>query len=380
VDFELGEDLRMVQKMAREFAQKEVAPHVAEWEQARAIPREVFRRMGELGFFALPFPEEVGGLGAGYLGYVVAVEEISRVSASLGISYAAHCSIGLGPIFLFGSEAQKSRWLGPCLRGECLASFGLTEPNAGSDAGGTQTRAEWRDGRWVLNGTKCFITNAGLAGVVVVTAVTDPEASGSRRISSFVVPADTPGFSVGQKYNKLGLRASDTAELVFSDCRLPADALLGERGGGFKQFLTALDGGRISIAALSVGIAQACLDAALPYAKTRVQFGQPIAKFQAIQFKLADMATEVELARLATYRAAWLKDNHRPFSKEAAMAKLYASEACVRAALQAVQIHGGYGYMDDYPVERYLRDAKLMEIGEGTSEIQRLVIARALGC
>lgn len=380
MDFELGEDLRMVQKMAREFAQKEVAPHVAEWEQARAIPREVFRRMGELGFFALPFPEEVGGLGAGYLGYVVAVEEISRVSASLGISYAAHCSIGLGPIFLFGSEAQKSRWLGPCLRGECLASFGLTEPNAGSDAGGTQTRAEWRDGRWVLNGTKCFITNAGLAGVVVVTAVTDPEASGSRRISSFVVPADTPGFSVGQKYNKLGLRASDTAELVFSDCRLPADALLGERGGGFKQFLTALDGGRISIAALSVGIAQACLDAALPYAKTRVQFGQPIAKFQAIQFKLADMATEVELARLATYRAAWLKDNHRPFSKEAAMAKLYASEACVRAALQAVQIHGGYGYMDDYPVERYLRDAKLMEIGEGTSEIQRLVIARALGC
>ncbi len=380
MDFELGEELRMIQKMARDFAQREVAPHVAEWEEAKAIPLEVFRKMGDLGFFALPFPEDAGGLGAGYLGYALAVEEISRVSASLGISYAAHCSIGLGPIFLFGSEAQKKRWLEPCMRGEYLASFGLTEPNAGSDAGGTQAKAEWRDGEWVLNGTKCFITNANLAGVVVATAVTDPAASGSRRISSFVVPAGTPGFSVGQRYNKLGLRASDTAELVFNDCRLPADALLGERGAGFKQFLEALDGGRLSIAAMSVGIGQACLDASLPYAKTRVQFGQPISKFQAIQFKLADMATEVELARLMTHKACWLKDQHLSFGKEAAMAKLYASEVCVRAALQAIQIHGGYGYMDEYPVERYLRDAKLMEIGEGTSEIQRLVIARALGC
>ena len=279
MDFILNDEQRMVQKMARDFARKEVLPHVAEWEESKAIPREVFRQMGDLGFFALPFPEEVGGLGAGYFGYALAVEEISRVSASLGISYAAHCSIGLGPIFLFGSEAQKERFLGPGLRGEFLASFGLTEPNAGSDAGGTQTKAELRDGKWVLNGTKCFITNANLAGVIVATAVTDPEASGSRRISSFVVPAGTPGFSVGQKYGKLGLRASDTAELVFDDCRLSEDALLGERGSGFKQFLTALDGGRISIAALSVGIAQACLDASLPYAKTRVQFGQPIAKF-----------------------------------------------------------------------------------------------------
>jgi alkylation response protein AidB-like acyl-CoA dehydrogenase len=380
MDFILNDEQRMVQKMARDFARKEVLPHVAEWEESKAIPREVFRRMGDLGFFALPFPEEVGGLGAGYFGYALAVEEISRVSASLGISYAAHCSIGLGPIFLFGSAAQKERFLGPGLRGEFLASFGLTEPNAGSDAGGTQTKAELRDGKWVLSGTKCFITNANLAGVIVATAVTDPEASGSRRISSFVVPAGTPGFSVGQKYGKLGLRASDTAELVFDDCRLPEDALLGERGSGFKQFLTALDGGRISIAALSVGIAQACLDASLPYAKTRVQFGQPIAKFQAIQFKLADMAMETDLARLMTHKAAWLKDSHLSFGREAAMAKLYASEACVRAALQAIQIHGGYGYMDEYPVERYLRDAKLMEIGEGTSEIQRLVIARSLGC
>lgn len=380
MDFELGEDLRMVQKMARDFAQREVAPHAAEWEEKKAIPREVFAKMGDLGFFALPFPEEVGGLGAGYLGYALAVEEVSRASASLAISYAAHCSIGLGPIFLFGSEAQRKRWMEPCMRGEYLAAFGLTEPNAGSDAGGTQTKAEWRDGEWVLNGTKCFITNANHAGVIVATAVTDPGAAGSKRISSFVVPADTKGFSVGQKYNKLGLRASDTAELVFDDCRLPADALLGERGAGFRQFLTALDGGRISIAAMSVGIGQACLDAAVPYAKTRVQFGQPISKFQAIQFKLADMAMEVELARLMTHKASWLKDHHLPFGKEAAMAKLYASETSVRAALEAIQIHGGYGYMDEYPVERYLRDAKLMEIGEGTSEIQRMVIARTLGC
>jgi len=316
MDFELGEEHRMIRKMARDFTEKEVSPRAAEWEEKKAIPLEVFRRMGELGFFALPFPEEEGGLGAGYLGYALAVEEISRASASLGISYAAHCSIGMGPIHLFGSAAQKERWLTPCIQGRFLAAFGLTEPNAGSDAGGTQTTATLRDGEWVLNGTKCFITNANLAGVIVATAVTD---KGSRGISSFIVPADAPGFSVGQTYNKLGLRASDTAELVFQDCRIPADSLLGERGSGFKQFLTALDGGRISIAAMSVGIAQACLDASLVYAQTRVQFGQPIAKFQAIQFKLADMATETELARLMTYKAAWLKDQGRPFTREAAI-------------------------------------------------------------
>jgi alkylation response protein AidB-like acyl-CoA dehydrogenase len=379
MDFELTEEQRMQQRMARDFALNEVLPHATEWEENKAIPREVFARLGDMGFFALPFPEEVGGLGGGYLAYALAVEEISRVSASLGISYAAHVSIGTMPIYLFGSEAQKERWLSPCLAGEFLAAFGLTEPNAGSDAAGTETTAELRDGQWVLNGTKCFITNANLAGVLVATAVTEP-GRGSRGISSFLVPADAPGFSVGQKYSKLGLKASDTAELVFADCVLPADALLGERGAGFKQFLMALDGGRIGIAALSVGIAQACLDASLEYAKTRVQFGQPISKFQATQFKLADMAMETELARLMTLKAAWLKDRGLPFGREAAMAKLYASETCVRAALQAIQIHGGYGYMDEYPVERYLRDAKLMEIGEGTSEIQRLVIARSLGC
>ncbi|MCL6581757.1 MAG: acyl-CoA dehydrogenase family protein [Firmicutes bacterium] len=378
MDFELSEEQRWVQRVAREFAEREVAPHVAQWEEEKAIPPDVFRRMGELGLLGLAYPEEVGGLGLGYLAYVLAVEEISRVSASLGIAYAAHCSIGVGPLYLFGSAEQKARWLGPCLRGEFLAAFGLTEPDAGSDAGGTKTRAVFRDGEWVLDGTKCFITNANLAGVFVVTAVTDPQL-GTRGISAFVVPKGAPGFSVGQRYSKLGLRASDTAELVFQGCRLPADALLGERGGGLRQFLMALDGGRVGIAALSVGIAQACLDASLSYAKTRVQFGQPIARFQAIQFKLADMATEVELARLMSLKAAWLRDSGLPHRREAAMAKLFASEACVRAALQAVQIHGGYGYMQDYPVERYLRDAKLMEIGEGTSEIQRLVIARTLG-
>jgi len=378
VDFELSEEQRWVQRVAREFAEREVAPHVAEWEEEEAIPPDIFRRMGELGLLGLAYPEEVGGLGLGYLAYALAVEEISRVSASLGIAYAAHCSIGVGPLYLFGSAEQRARWLGPCLRGEFLAAFGLTEPDAGSDAGGTKTRAVFQDGEWVLDGTKCFITNANLAGVFVVTAVTDP-GLGTRGISAFVVPKGAPGFSVGQRYSKLGLRASDTAELVFQGCRLPADALLGERGGGLRQFLMALDGGRVGIAALSVGIAQACLDASLSYAKTRVQFGQPIARFQAIQFKLADMATEVELARLMTLKAAWLRDSGLPHRREAAMAKLFASEACVRAALQAVQVHGGYGYMQDYPVERYLRDAKLMEIGEGTSEIQRLVIARTLG-
>lgn len=378
MDFELSEEQRWVQRVAREFAEREVAPHVAEWEEEEAIPPDIFRRMGELGLLGLAYPEEVGGLGLGYLAYALAVEEISRVSASLGIAYAAHCSIGVGPLYLFGSAEQRARWLGPCLRGEFLAAFGLTEPDAGSDAGGTKTRAVFQDGEWVLDGTKCFITNANLAGVFVVTAVTDP-GLGTRGISAFVVPKGAPGFSVGQRYSKLGLRASDTAELVFQGCRLPADALLGERGGGLRQFLMALDGGRVGIAALSVGIAQACLDASLSYAKTRVQFGQPIARFQAIQFKLADMATEVELARLMTLKAAWLRDSGLPHRREAAMAKLFASEACVRAALQAVQVHGGYGYMQDYPVERYLRDAKLMEIGEGTSEIQRLVIARTLG-
>ncbi len=369
----------MIRRAVREFAEREIMPHAAAWDEEERLPESIFAAMSELDLFGLPFPEEYGGVGADYLSYVLAVEEIGRASGSLGITYAAHVSLGASPFWRFGTEEQRRRWLAPCARGEMLAAFALTEPNAGSDAAATETRAVLDGDHWVINGSKCFITNGSRAGVVVITAVTE-KGKGTRGISNLVVPAGTPGFRVGASYKKLGLRASDTVELSFEDCRVPADHILGSAGEGFRQFLQVLDGGRISVAALSVGIAQACLDASLAYARQRVQFGKPIASFQAIQFKLADMATEIELARLATWRAAWLKDQGRPFTREAAMAKLFASEVCVRAALEAVQIHGGYGYMAEYPVERYLRDAKLMTIGEGTSEIQRLVIARQLGC
>ena len=379
MDFQLDEQQLMIQKIVREFAEKELAPKAAELDTEEEFPREITKKMGEMGLFGLPFSEEYGGSGSGYLAYAIAVEEISRACASTGITFAAHCSIGTGPIYLFGSEEQKQKWVVPCAQGEMFAAFGLTEPNAGSDAGGTQTTAVPEGDEWVLNGSKCFITNAGVAGVTVITAVTEKD-KGTRGISSFIVPTDTPGFSVSQPYNKLGLKASDTREIILDNVRIPKENMLGKAGEGFKQFLVALDGGRISIGALSVGIAQACLDASLKYAKEREQFGQSISKFQAIQFKLADMAMKTELARLMVHKAAWLKDNGKPFSKEAAYGKLYASEICVQNASEAIQIHGGYGYMKEYPVERYLRDAKLMEIGEGTSEIQRLVIARQLGC
>jgi len=379
MDFQLTEEQQMIQKIVRDFADKELSPIAAELDEKGEFPHRITQKMGELGLFGLPIAEEYGGSGAGYLSYAIAVEEISRACASTGITYAAHCSIGTGPIYLFGTPEQKKQWVIPCAKGEMFAAFGLTEPNAGSDAGGTQTTAVPDGDGWVLNGSKCFITNAGVARVAVITAVTE-KGKGSRGISSFIVPTDTPGFKVGQPYHKLGLKASDTREIILDNVRLPADSLLGKPGEGFKQFLTALDGGRISIGALSVGIAQACLDASLKYAKERVQFGQPIAKFQAIQFKLADMKMKTELARLMVYKAACLKDQGKPFSMEAAIAKLYASEAAMQNATEAIQIHGGYGYMKEYPVERYFRDAKLMEIGEGTSEIQRLVIARLLGC
>ena len=379
MDFRLNEEQQMIQNMVREFADKELAPVAARLDEEGEFPHEITRKMGELGLFGLPFSEEYGGTGAGYLSYALAVEEISRACASTGITYAAHCSIGAGPIYLFGTPEQKKQWVLPCAQGKMLAAFGLTEPNAGSDAGGTQTTAVADGDGWVLNGSKCFITNAGVAKVAVITAVTDKE-KGSRGISSFVVPTDTPGFKVGQPYRKLGLNASDTREIILDNVRLPKESMLGKPGEGFKQFLIALDGGRISIGALSVGIAQACLDASLKYARERVQFGQPIAKFQAVQFKLADMKMKTELARTMVYKAAWLKDQGLAFSMEAAIAKLYASEAAMQNATEAIQIYGGYGYMKDYPVERYFRDAKLMEIGEGTSEIQRLVIARLLGC
>ena len=379
MDFALNESQIMIQQMVRNFAQNELAPIAADLDRDGRFPEEIIKKMAGLDLFALPFSEEYGGTGDGYLAYVLAVEEISRACASTGITYAAHCSIGTGPVYLFGTEAQKQKWVAPCAGGEMLAAFGLTEPDAGSDAGGTKTTAVLDGNEWVINGSKCFITNATYAGRVIITAVTAP-GQGTRGISSFLVPGNSPGFSVAAPYEKMGLKASDTAEIILEDVRVPQDYLLGKRGEGFKQFMQVLDGGRISIGALSVGIAQACLDAALEYAKERKQFGQPLSKFQAIQFKLADMATAIELARMAVYRAAWLKDEGLPFSRESAMAKLFASETAVKAALEAIQIFGGYGYTREYPVERYLRDAKLMEIGEGTSEIQRLVIARQLGC
>ncbi len=379
MDFNLSENHQMIKKMVGDFARNEIAPIVEDLEKEEKFPREIFDKMAALDLFALPFSEEYGGTGDGYLAYALAVEEISKISASIGITYAAHCSIGSGPIYLFGTEEQKQEWVPRLARGEAIAAFGLTEPEAGSDAGSTRTTAVLEENNWIINGSKCFITNASVANVAVVTALTEP-GQGSKGISAFIVPTDTPGYNVSKAYDKMGLKASDTAEMVLDNVKIPEENILGKRGEGFKQFLQVLDGGRISIGALSLGIATTCLESSLEYAKQRVQFDQPISKFQAIQFKLADMSMEVELARLMVHKAAWLKDNSYPFSKEAAMAKLFASETAVRAALEAIQIYGGYGYVRDYPMERYLRDAKLMEIGEGTSEIQRLVIARQLGC
>ena len=379
LNFDLSREQSMIRDLAREFAEGEVAPGAAERDKTGRFPLELVRRMGELGLLGIPIPEAYGGTGGDTVAYALAVEEISRADGSLGLTMAAHCSIGMGPVLYFGTEEQKKQWLPGAARGEYLASFGLTEPEAGSDAAATRTTAV-RDGEgWVLSGSKSFITNAYYCGYIVCTAVTRP-GEGHRGISAFIVPNPTPGFTIGPAYEKMGLRSSDTRPLYFDQVRLPADALLGQEGEGFRQFMITLDGGRISIGAMAVGIAQAALDAALAYARQRVQFGQTISKFQAIQFKLADMAMEIELARNMVLKAAWLKDQGRPFTREAAMAKLFASETAVRAANQAIQIHGGAGYMEDLPVSRFWRDAKLTEIGEGTSEIQRLVIARQLGC
>ena len=377
MDFALSQEHQLIVRTVREFAEREIIPYAAGWDEQEFIPASVFTSMGELGLFGLPFPEEYGGVDADSLAYALAVEEVSRGSGSLGLSYAAHVSLGTSPFYRFGSEEQKRRWLIPCAQGDMLSAFALTEPNAGSDAGATETTAVLEDDRWVINGSKCFITNGSLADVVILTAVTE-RGKGHRGISNLIVPTDSEGFRVGSSYHKLGLKGSDTVELFFDDCSVPQENVLGTPGQGFGQFLEILDGGRIGIAAMAVGIAQASLEASLTYARQRVQFGKPIGRFQAIQFKLADMAMEIEMARHATWRAAWLKDQGKPFTKEAAMAKLFASEVSVRAALEAVQIHGGYGYTDEFPVGRYLRDAKLTTIGEGTSEILRLVIARRL--
>jgi alkylation response protein AidB-like acyl-CoA dehydrogenase len=378
VDFDLTQDQQLIRDTVRDFADREIMPKAAEIDAKGAFPADILKKMAGLGLMGLPIPETYGGSGGDYTSYCLALEEITRACASTGITYEAHISLGCMPIYLFGTEEQKKQYLPPLCGGKSIGSFGLTEPEAGSDAGGTRTTAVLDSGEWVINGGKCFITNASYAKFVTITAVTD-KGQGTRGISDIIVPTDAPGFSVRAAYEKLGLHGSNTTELSFDNVRVPEKNLVGKRGEGFKQFLVVLDGGRIAIGAMGVGIAQACLDAALKYAKERVQFGQPIGRFQAIQFKLADMAMNIELARLMYLKAAWLKDQGRPYTKEANYAKLFGSEMATEAALEAIQIHGGYGYMKEFPVERYLRDAKLLEIGEGTSEIIRLVIARSLG-
>jgi butyryl-CoA dehydrogenase len=377
MDFALNEEQEMFRKTIREFAEKEIMPRAQEIDLKGEFPWDIIRKMADLGLMGLPFPEEYGGAGGDAISYAIAVEEIARASGSVAITYSAHISLACSPIYLFGTEEQKKKYLIPMARGEKIGAFGLTEPGAGSDAAAIKTRAVLDGDEWVINGQKIFITNGSIADVVVIAAVTDP-AKGKRGISNFIIEKGTPGFRVGREEDKMGLRGSVTSELIFENCRVPKENLLGKEGEGYKQFLMTLDGGRIGIGAMAVGLGMAALEAAAKYAKERVQFGQPIAEFQAIQWMIADMATELEAARLLVLRAAWLKDQGRRFTKEAAMAKLFASEAAVRACYKAIQIHGGYGYTKDYPVERFYRDARLTTIGEGTSEIQRLVIARSI--
>ncbi len=381
VDFELSPEQAAIQKTARAFADEVVAPQAAGSDLRSEFPIEVVRQMGRLGFFGLPFPEAIGGVGAGFLAYLLALEEVSRADAAVGITLEAAVSLGIAPLATFGTPDQQSRLLPDLLAGRALWAFGLTEPEAGSDAGGTRTRAA-RDGdAWVINGEKSFITNAGTElsrGVTLTARTGEPGAGGPPRISALLVERGTSGYEVGPPYHKLGWHASDTRPLVFHDCRVPASNLLGAEGGGFRQFLSVLEGGRVAIAALSVGVAQACLDAALGHARERRQFGRPIARFQMVQAKLADMATQIELARLMVWRAGALIEAGRPAGRFAAMAKLHASEVATACANQAVQIHGGAGFIEDLPVARLYRDVKINEIGEGTSEVQRLVIASHL--
>jgi alkylation response protein AidB-like acyl-CoA dehydrogenase len=406
VNFDLSDDHQLIQRTVREFARGEVAPVAEELDRAKAFPYEIVRKLGELNLMGIPFPQEYGGAGADTLAYVLAVEELSRVDSSVAITLCAHTSLGTQPIHLFGSEAQKREWLPQLCSGERLGAFGLTEPEAGSDAGNTRTRARLDGGEWVIDGAKQFITNAGtdISGLVTITAVTGEGpsrsggsrgadggsggsgsaggtggANGAREISNLLVPNGTPGYEPGEPYRKMGWNASDTRPLTFSDCRVPEANLLGRRGAGLRQFLQVLDSGRIGVAAMGVGLAQGALDEALAYARERRAFGQPISKFQAIQAKFADMATEIEAARLLVYKAARLKDAGRNFTLTAAQAKLKTGRLAVRCTEEAVQIHGGYGYIEEYPVCRFYRDAKILTIGEGTDEVQQLVIARALG-
>ncbi|MBI3931995.1 MAG: acyl-CoA dehydrogenase family protein [Acidobacteria bacterium] len=377
MDFSLSEEQKLLKKTVREFAESELAPHSREWDEKQEFPREVFAKLGEMGLMGVVWPAEYGGSGMSTLDYAIVIEELSRVDAGVALSVAAHNSLCSGHIFLAGSDAQRKKYLVPLAKGEKVGCWGLTENSAGSDAGGTKTVAARDGGHWVLNGSKTFITNGRVADVAVVMAVTD-KAKGKKGISAFVVERGTEGFRAGKKEDKLGVRSSDTSELVLEDCRIPAESLLGQEGMGYVDTLKILDRGRIGIAAFSLGIAQASLEASMRYARERKQFGHALAEFQAVQFKIADMATKAEAARLLTWRAAALRDSGREHKTESCMAKLFASEIAVEAALEAIQIHGGYGFVKDYPVERYLRDSKLGTIGEGTSEVQRLVIAREL--
>ena len=377
MDFQLNDEQKQLRREIRDFAEREIRDNVMKWDEESKFPLEVIKQLGKMGVMGIIFPAEYGGAGLGYVEYVIAVEELSRVDGSVGIIVAAHNSLCSNHIYLAGTEEQKKKYIPKLATGEFIGAWGLTEPGSGSDAGSARTTAVRKGDKWVLNGTKTFITNGSYADVMVVVAVTDRTAK-THGLSAFIVEKGTKGFRAGKKENKLGLRASDTAEMIFEDCEIPAENLLGKEGDGFIDSMRVLDGGRISIAALSLGIGQGAYECALNYSKERKQFGKPIAEFQAIQWKLADMATELEAARLLTMRAADMKDKGMKTTQESSMAKLYASEVAVRCANESVQIHGGYGFIKDYPAEKYYRDVKLCTIGEGTSEIQRLVIARQL--
>jgi hypothetical protein len=378
VDFSFTDEQQQLRRSVREFAESEIAPHVMEWDEASRFPTELIPKLGEMGLLGVIFPEQYGGAGLGYVEYVSVIDELSRVDGSVGLTVAAHNSLCTNHIYKFGSEEQRKKYVVPLAQGKKLGCWSLTEPEAGSDAGGTRTVAVRKKGGWVLNGAKTFTTNGSYADVCVAMAVTD-KAKGAKGISAFIVEKGTTGFRAGKRENKLGMRASDTSEVVFNDCFVAGSNLLGDEGLGFVNTLQVLDGGRISIAALALGMAQGAYEAAFKYAKQRKQFGKEISEFQAIQFKLADMATEIDAARWMVYRAAWLADQKGPrFTKESSMAKLYASEVGVRVANEAVQIFGGYGFIKDYPVEKFYRDSKICTIGEGTSEIQRMVIARQI--
>jgi short/branched chain acyl-CoA dehydrogenase len=376
VNLDLSEEQELLRRTVREFAEQRIAPVAEELDREHRFPYEIVAELAELGLMGIPVPEEYGGGGGDTLSYAIAIEELTRIDSSVAITVAAHTSLGTMPILLYGNEEQKREWLPDLASGKKLAAFGLTEPGAGSDAGATRTTAELRDGTWIVNGSKIFITNAGtdISACVSITAKTREE-----EISNLIVPNGTDGYEISAPMRKMGWNAADTRELSFRDCRIPEGNLLGERGAGYRQFLEILDGGRISIGAMGLGLAQGAYDLAASYARERQQFGQPISKFQAIQIKLADMATEIEAGRGLVYKAAWLKDQGRPFAQAAAMAKLYTGELAHRAANQALQIHGGYGYMEEYAISRLYRDQKVLEIGEGTNEVQRLVIARHLG-